>query len=244
MYNLEQLKMFIEAADLGSFSAGARRLGKAQSAVSQGIANLEIDLGVTLFDRSTRKPVLTPEGERLLAYARVVLQQTEELNTVASSMTKREEAHIRIAVEHSLQKTAICNILLEFKEHFPATSIELLAVASPEIIPLVDSERVDLGIMFSDMSFKREVDLTFIGHLQLTPVCSAKHPLSKLESVELSHVACHTQLLVRGESGIGLDHEASISAMSWSSNSVHSLIEMAIQGIGWEFFPSICLKKK
>ena len=56
MYNLDQLNMFVTAAKLGSFSACARKLGKVQSAVSQGISNLEIDLDVTLFDRSTRKP--------------------------------------------------------------------------------------------------------------------------------------------------------------------------------------------
>ncbi|MGB1280461.1 MAG: helix-turn-helix domain-containing protein, partial [Vibrio cyclitrophicus] len=54
MYNIEQLKMFVYAVELGSFSASARQLGKVQSAVSQGISNLEIDFNVQLFDRSTR----------------------------------------------------------------------------------------------------------------------------------------------------------------------------------------------
>ena len=62
MYNLEQLRMFIETAESGSFSACARRLGKVQSAVSQGIANLEIELNTNLFDRTSRKPSLTPHG--------------------------------------------------------------------------------------------------------------------------------------------------------------------------------------
>ncbi|WP_211217128.1 LysR family transcriptional regulator [Psychromonas hadalis] len=74
MYNLEHLRMFVESAQSGSFSACARKLGKVQSAVSQGIANLEIELNTTLFDRSTRKPSLTPQGERLLPFARSVLQ--------------------------------------------------------------------------------------------------------------------------------------------------------------------------
>ena len=54
--SLEALFMFVEAAALGSFSAAARKLGKQQSTVSEAIANLEIDLGLTLFDRSTRRP--------------------------------------------------------------------------------------------------------------------------------------------------------------------------------------------
>ncbi|MBB6522500.1 LysR family transcriptional regulator [Pseudoteredinibacter isoporae] len=238
MYNPEQLRMFIEAADLGSFSACARKLGKAQSAVSQGIANLEIDLGTSLFDRSTRKPTLTPEGKRLLAYARVVLQQMEELNTAARAIGKQEETSISLAIEHALQKTALSQILFEFQRRFPATGIELIAAASPEIIPMVESGRVDLGLMFSDMSFKREVDLTFIGNLQLIAVCSSSHALSTLETVELSHVASHPQMVIRGANNQGLDHDAAISSMSWSSNSVHCLIELIIQGIGWAYLPT------
>ena len=61
--------MFVIAAEQGSFSACARKTGKVQSAVSQAINNLEIDLGVTLFDRTSRQPVLTEAGTRLLKMA-------------------------------------------------------------------------------------------------------------------------------------------------------------------------------
>lgn len=59
-YSPESLIAFVEAASLGSFSAAARKLGKSQSTVSTAIAHLEIDLGLTLFDREKRYPVLTP----------------------------------------------------------------------------------------------------------------------------------------------------------------------------------------
>src|SRR5712691_9904142 len=57
--SLDQLRTFIAAADEGSFSAGGRRLRRAQSVVSQTLANLEAQLGVKLFDRSIREPALT-----------------------------------------------------------------------------------------------------------------------------------------------------------------------------------------
>ena len=59
---LDQLRTFIAAADEGSFSAAGRKLRRAQSVVSQTLANLEAQLGVTLFDRSARYPSLTDEG--------------------------------------------------------------------------------------------------------------------------------------------------------------------------------------
>ena len=64
--SLEQLKILLAAAESGSFSAAARKLGKAQSVVSSAIANLEIDLGLALFDRSGRYPQLTEAGARMV----------------------------------------------------------------------------------------------------------------------------------------------------------------------------------
>src|SRR5260370_12810822 len=69
---LDQLRTFIAAADEGSFSAAGRRLRRAQSVVSHTLANLEGQLGVKLFDRSARLPLLTDQGPALLVDARAV----------------------------------------------------------------------------------------------------------------------------------------------------------------------------
>src|SRR5260370_16607338 len=69
---LDQFRTFIAAVDEGSFSAAGRKLRRAQSVVSQTLGNLEAQLGVKLFDRSSRYPRLTEEGRSLLAAARSV----------------------------------------------------------------------------------------------------------------------------------------------------------------------------
>src|SRR5258708_37589146 len=68
--SFDQLRMFVAAADEGSFSAAARHVQRTQSAVSEAILNLEVQLGVVLFDRSGRYPKLTTEGAVLLSDAR------------------------------------------------------------------------------------------------------------------------------------------------------------------------------
>ena len=73
MASNEVLQAFVQAATQGSFSAAARKLGKSQSTVSAAVASLEIDLDVVLFDRSSRKPTLTPAGHVLLERAEQVL---------------------------------------------------------------------------------------------------------------------------------------------------------------------------
>ncbi len=78
-YSPEALIAFVEAAALGSFSAAARKLRKSQSTISTAIANLEADLGLTLFDRQARQPVLTDHGRRVLAHVQEILAAGERL---------------------------------------------------------------------------------------------------------------------------------------------------------------------
>ncbi|MGC7974414.1 LysR family transcriptional regulator, partial [Salmonella enterica] len=75
--SLDQLRDFVQVADSGSFLAAARKLSRAQSAVSYAIATLEDQLGVLLFDRSGYRPQLTSPGVALLADARQVLDHVD-----------------------------------------------------------------------------------------------------------------------------------------------------------------------
>ncbi|MDP3309728.1 MAG: LysR family transcriptional regulator, partial [Polaromonas sp.] len=79
----EALTAFAEAATLGSFSAAARKLGKSQSTISSAIANLEIDLGLSLFDRSSRKPALTEHGRVMLGKVQDILAASDRLDLSA-----------------------------------------------------------------------------------------------------------------------------------------------------------------
>ncbi|MEH6403230.1 MAG: LysR family transcriptional regulator [Sneathiella sp.] len=237
MYNLEQLRMFVESAELGSFSACARKLGKVQSAISQGIANLEIDLNIQLFDRTTRKPSLTPEGKQLFTYAEAVLRQTEELNTAVQAVERGDEAIIRLALDNALFVPALGKILQEFGETFPATAIEVIYTPSTDVISHIKKQRADLGLMFSDLSFKQDVQLGFIGHVPFHAVCNPVHALAKIESVNVSDLIPHRQLVLRGEIAAGFDQFTRISAEIWWANSFHAIEAMVKQGIGWAYIP-------
>lgn len=71
--SLDQLRIFLAVAEEGSFGAAARKMGRAVSAVSYGIAQMEAQLGVKLFAREgSRRPVLTEEGKGLLPEAKAV----------------------------------------------------------------------------------------------------------------------------------------------------------------------------
>ncbi|WP_347316024.1 LysR family transcriptional regulator, partial [Ralstonia pseudosolanacearum] len=99
----EALLAFAEAAALGSFSAAARKLGKRQSTISEAIGNLEIDLGLTLFDRGTRQPTLTEAGRAMLAQVRRVLEAGEQMDRQAAQLAGGLEARLTLVVSDTYQ---------------------------------------------------------------------------------------------------------------------------------------------
>jgi DNA-binding transcriptional LysR family regulator len=96
---INQLRAFVAVCEEGSFSAAARRLKRAQSAISHAITALESALRVELFERDTRRTELSPAGRSLLADARAVISRTEEMKVRASSIAETGAPQISIAVD-------------------------------------------------------------------------------------------------------------------------------------------------
>lgn len=237
MYNLEQLRMFVVTAELGSFSACARRLGKVQSAVSQGVASLEIDLNVQLFDRTTRKPGLTKEGLHLLAYAQAILQQTYELESASKAVSHHEESKLKLVLDDGLQFPRFYDIIDAFSFQFPHTSLELFFAASADIARLVKDTQADIGLMYNDMSFLKDINLCYIGNVPFIAVASPKHPLTALKSVSACALAPHRQLMIKGINNNQLAHLEALSTLIWWGNNHNMLRNCAKKGMGWCSLP-------
>src|ERR1700752_2901652 len=94
---LDQLRTFIAAVDQGSFSAAGRKLRRAQSVVSQTLANLESQLGVKLFDRAGRYPQLTHAGRSLVPEARAVADNIDAFKARARAMRDGLEPEVSVA---------------------------------------------------------------------------------------------------------------------------------------------------
>src|SRR5262245_17421153 len=90
---LDQLRVFLAVVETGSFAGAARKLGRATSVISYAIANLEAQLGLSLFDRrSTRRPRLTEAGQAVLGEARTVAHGIDGLRAKARGLLGGLEA--------------------------------------------------------------------------------------------------------------------------------------------------------
>lgn len=123
--SLSHLHTLIAVAETGSFSDAALQLEMSQSAVSNAIATLESDLGVSLFLRGRHGATLTPIGDRILAHARRMMVIQEDLFEDANRARSLEGGQIRINSFRSMSTQVLPEILAEFQRRFPDIRVEL-----------------------------------------------------------------------------------------------------------------------
>jgi DNA-binding transcriptional LysR family regulator len=235
---LEQLKAFVIAAQEGSFSGAARKLGKAQSSVSALIQNLEIDLGISLFDRSSRNPVLSPEGEAILREVRVVLQSMEIVQVKSRGLSIGVESHLTLAVDEAMYPMAqLMPVLEQFRERFPSTQLVLLIAPHTGPAELIQQDDADLGIIRSTEDYPEEFHFRGIGSTEFVTVCGSDHPLANLESVTEEDLfeQCHVRITSPRQRERRSDSEISHQRMYVDSYS--HLVDLVIANFGWAQVP-------
>ncbi|MBC9176690.1 LysR family transcriptional regulator [Pseudoroseomonas ludipueritiae] len=232
--SLEQLEAFVAAAEAGSFSAAARRLRKAQSAVSTQVANLEADLGLELFSRAGRHPVLTPAGERLLLEARVVLDRRKHFIGVATSLEQRVENRLVVAIDELYPEHALGALFADFSRHFPFVELELLFPLMEDVSRMIRDGTADLGVMWRQKVLPAELGFQTIGWVPLKLVCGRSHPLAK-ERVEWEELKRHRQILIAARSDGPEKRRLRVAAEVWWVESHWVILEMVKHGIGWAF---------
>lgn len=143
--SIRHLKTFLAVAESGSFAAAARSVHRTQSAVTMQIKSLENELGVALFDRSKRPPVLSEVGRDFLPRAAEVVQSYERLfQTVAGSSV---EGHLRLGVVPSAITGVMPKALVALRAKYPRLHIELAMGLSADLVERVCRNILDAAIV-------------------------------------------------------------------------------------------------
>src|SRR5271156_858793 len=193
--SLDQLRTFIAAADEGSFSAAGRRLRRAQSVVSQTLANLESQLCLKLFDRTARYPVLTDQGRALLADARVVAGGVDIFKARAKSLAGGREPELSVAVDVMFPVEAFTAAVAAFQEDFPATLLRFDVASSAVVEPVIDG-RCAIGVVGSWSIAPPQLTCERLLEVSIPTVVSPRHPLAAFrEAIPAAVAAKHVHLL-------------------------------------------------
>ena len=198
---LDQLRTFIAAAEQGSFSAAGRKLRRAQSVVSQTLANLETQLGVTLFDRSARYPMLTEDGRALLQDARAVAERMDGFKARAKTLREGLEPELSLSIDVMYPISELIDAFSQFRERFPHTPLRLLVEALGAVIEPVLQGTCQIGIIGSLPVLPDNMRSEFLVDVPLVAVVAPSHPLASYKGiVPRSELQRHVQLVLTDRS--------------------------------------------
>jgi DNA-binding transcriptional LysR family regulator len=243
--SFDQLKAFIAAVDEGSFSAGARRLRRAQSAVSELVSNLEAQIGVVLFDRSERYPKLTPAGVVLVADARTVLANVDLLKARAKGISGGLESELSAVVDVLFPIEAIAESAKEFRDRFPRTPLRLYVEALGGAYKPVLDGRCSLGIVGSLPIAPDSMTLERLQGVDMIMVAAREHPLAMLKGViPKLELAKHVQLVLTDRSDLTQGREFGVmSPVTWRLGDLFAKHAFLLKGLGWGGMPLHAVKQ-
>ena len=237
--SLDQLRAFIAAVDEGSFSAGARRLHRAQSAVSELVSNLEAQIGVVLFDRSERYPRLTPAGVLLVADARSVVANVDLLKARAKGIAGGLESELSAVVDVLFPFEAIAESAKEFRDRFPRTPLRLYVEALGGAYEPVLDGRCSLGVVGSLPMAPDSMTLERLQGVAMVVVAAPGHPLASVKGVIAKmELAKHVQLVLTDRSQLTAGREFGVmSPLTWRLGDLFAKQAFLLKGLGWGAMP-------
>jgi DNA-binding transcriptional LysR family regulator len=237
--SLDHLRMFIAAADEGSFSAGGRRLRRAQSVISQTLANLEAQLGVKLFDRSSRSPVLTGQGLALLAEARAVVSRMDAFKARAKGLSGGLEPELSVVVDVMFPLEQLTCAVAAFQTEFATTPLTLYVEALGAVLQPVMDGRCAFGVMGSLPTAPAQLTRERLLAVRMAFVASQAHPLASLKGPIPAHVLAQYRQLVltdRSELSKGKDFGV-FSSNTWRLADLGAKHAFLRAGLGWGAMP-------
>lgn len=235
MLDLRNLETFVWVARLGSFRASAEKLNTTQPAISARIAMLERDLGTRVFDRRSRRVLLTVKGAELLGYAeRMLTLRSEMLRAVGDPASLR--GGLRLGVPETIVHTWLAELVDRISVIYPSISLDVDVDSTPNL---------RRGLLAG------KLDLAFLGEhlhdaaLKTTPLC--RYPLGwfigdKLElpkgRIGVAAVTRWPIITFRRESAPHLAVRKFLAAAGFAdarvfgSSSIAGTVRMTLDGIG------------
>lgn len=235
---LDQLRTFLAVVDEGSFSAAGRKLRRVQSAVSHAMANLETQLGVRIWDRSTKIPTLTPEGKLLLASARRICADVDALKGVAEGLVGGLEASVGLAIDAILPVRAVVDMCREFAAEFPTVELRLHTEVLSAVSTLVLDGTCQIGVI-GPAAHAQGLERQHFASVQLITVVAREHPLSsRTGRIPTPVMAEHVNIVLSERaSERQTPDQGVLSSRTWRIADLGTKHALLLGGLGWGNMP-------
>ncbi len=234
---LRHLRYFVAVAEYGSFSAAARRLHIAQSAISEQLSNLEQEIGVPLFLRASRKAAMTPAGELFLVEARNVLATAQNAVEVAQRAHLGKIGALRIGFFAGATGVSFPKLIRQFRKKHPEVQLSLVEMTSGQQWQALAKGQIDVGFTRRiEPEFRAELRSEAIQQDPIVAVLPKDHPAAATGTVDLRDLANEPFVLSSRDTSpalfdkvIELCSEAGFSPRIASISTVWSSVAMMVQ---------------
>lgn len=235
----DQLRIFLTIVDTGSFAGAGRKLNRAVSVISYGIANLEAQLGLTLFDREgTKKPQLTVAGRALLAEVRSISHGIDGLRAKVKGLLDGLEAEVNLAVDVMLPAERLGKVLRAFAKEFPTVQLRLHVEALGAITAMVLDRGAAIGLSGPLSAGVEGIESISAGSVPMVPVAAPDHPLGRMEAIPPGAGRDYTQLVLTDRSRFTEGQDFSVSSpKTWRLADLGAKHALLREGIGWGNMP-------
>ncbi|RJS27387.1 LysR family transcriptional regulator [Corallococcus sp. H22C18031201] len=240
---LDQLRAFVAVVEEGSFSAAARKLRRVQSAISTAMANLESQLGVPLWDRSTKVPTLTGQGQAVLASTRRVLGEVDDLRRLTTGMSKGVEASVSLCLDAFFPQKALIQLCATFTQAFPAVDLRLNTQVRAAVSARVLDGTATLGVV-TPAGLVRGLEVQALSPIRVFPVVSPSHPLAAIRGrIASRHFVDAIQIVLSECDDDGVAEQIGLSPRTWRVGDLYTKHEMLRAGLGWGNLPEHLIRE-
>lgn len=236
---IDQLKVFLAVVEAGSFTAAAKRLRRAVSAISYAIANLEQQLGVELFDREgARTPALTEAGVAVLAKARVIAVGVDDLRASVRSLLGGVEAEVTLVVDVMLPSARLVDAVQAFEATFPTVKLRLHVEALSAVAQLVRNGMAVVGVGGGVQATEPDLELIHVGDVDMISVAAPHHPLALARPVPAGLARRHRQLILTVRTPFSEGPDVGVfAADGWRMADLGAKHALLLAGVGWGHMP-------
>ena len=148
--DLKHLRTFVAVAENGTVSRAAARLRIAQPALSRQIIDLEAELGITLFDRVSRRLKLTGEGEQLLSRSRALLGYASSLADHAQALKQGNSGTLNVVASPQMIENVFSSFLHRYAERYPGVRVRLIEGFGDTVLAMVERGEAQLGVIVDE----------------------------------------------------------------------------------------------
>lgn len=180
---LQQLKYLLAIVDNGlNITAAAERLYTSQPGVSKQLKLLEEELGLQVFTRKGKSlGGVTPAGEQVIERARLVMQEVENIRSLASDYFHEEEGSLAIATTHTQARYVLPDVIRRFRKRYPKVSLNLHQGTSEQIADMVAANEIDFAIATGSRDLFSDLLLVPSYHWDRKILVPKDHELAKLD---------------------------------------------------------------